>query len=110
MGQFIHSREWRVIICKKCQYAVLPSEIDTHFQKSPIHALSKRDRVYIGNQVAKINGLIRNEEQLKSEFVFPPSTILPIAALKEPKPDGLRCMFTVGIEQCKYISCSIQRM
>src|SRR5258706_3620353 len=110
MDQFIHLREWRVIVCKKCQYAVLPSEIDTHFQKSPIHALSKKDRIYIASQVAKISCLIRNEEQLKSEFVFPPPTILPIAALQEPKTDGLQCTFTVGEEQCRYISCSVRKM
>ena len=110
MNQFVHLVEWQVIVCKKCQYAVLPSEIDTHFQKSPIHGLSKKDRRYIASQVAKINRLIRDEEQLKSEFVFPPSIILPIAALQEPKTNGLRCTFTAGKEPCRYISCSIQKI
>src|SRR5258706_2506639 len=110
MDQFIHLRQWRVIVCKKCQYAVLPSEIDTHFQKSPIHALSKKDRVYIANQVAKINRLICDEEQLKSEFVFPPPNNPPIAALKEPMTDGLRCKFVVMGKQCPYVHRQAQEI
>jgi len=110
MDQFIHLQQWLVIVCKKCQYTVLPSEIDIHFQKSPIYGLSKKDRRYIASQVAKINRLIRDEEQLKSKFVFPLSIILPIAVLQEPKTNRLRCIFTAGKELYRYISCSIQKI
>jgi len=57
MDQFIHLPTFQVIICKKCAYAVLPSEIDTHFSKKPEHALEKADRQIVINKVAKVDGV-----------------------------------------------------
>jgi hypothetical protein len=58
MEQFAYLPEFRVIIYRKCQYAVLPSEINTYFQKSPVHGLSKQGRQYIIQKVARIRSLI----------------------------------------------------
>lgn len=44
MDQFIHLPGFRVIICKKCQYVVLPSEVDAHFANEPVHGLSRKGR------------------------------------------------------------------
>ncbi|KAH8749813.1 hypothetical protein BGZ57DRAFT_1010455 [Hyaloscypha finlandica] len=57
MDQFIHLPEFRVIICKKCKYAVLPSQIDSHFTPQRPHGFVK--------EVAKVDGLILTEEALK---------------------------------------------
>jgi hypothetical protein len=105
MDQFIHLPEFRVIICKKCQYAVLPSEINTHFQKTPVHSLDHPSRQRIVQQVAMVHGLIRDEEQLKQEgFSFPPSTSPAIPELREPKRDGLRCKYnSEDRKQCPYV-------
>lgn len=112
MDQFIHLPEFRVIICKKCQYAVLPSEIDTHFQKTPIHSLNHPSRQRIVQQVAMIHGLIQDEKQLKQEwFSFPPSTSPAIPELGEPKRDGLRCKYnSEDGKQCPYVVRYPQKM
>lgn len=111
MEYFIHLPEFQVIICKECQYAVLPSHIEAHFIAKPQHGLGKRERQTIADEVAKIDGLIGNEETLQhSMFPFPPRTSRPIAALAEPRRNGIRCTIQVEGEACQYICCSIQKM
>jgi hypothetical protein len=91
MEHFIHLPEFRVIICKKCQYAVLPSHIDTHFAAKP-HKLDKKERQRVAEEVLEINGLIGNEETLRrSEFEFPLATSTPITALGKLEEKGLQC-------------------
>ena len=104
MDHLIHLPEFQLIVCKKCQYAVLPSHIDTHFATKP-HKLGSKERQRIARAVAEINRLIENEEALQqSEFTFPPTTSPPIAALGKPEENGLQC--TV----CQYICCNIKGM
>ena len=108
MDEFVYLPDFQVIICKKCQYAVLPSEIDSHFigQK---HQFPKKARDRIMQEVAKVRGLIQDEEELaKCEFPFPPPTSKPIAALGPPETDGLRCTKDVGGQQCPYV-CRTER-
>ena len=104
MNQFIHLPEFRVIVCKKCQYAVLPNEIDTHFTKSPVHDLSKASRQSIKEKVARVEGLIKNKEMLAEGFVYPPPTAPAIPMLGTPKTDGLRCTFESNGERCRYVN------
>lgn len=64
MDQFIHLPEFRVIICKKYQYAILPSEIDAYFAKELVYGLSRDSRKYIFSQVRKIDDLIKDRSTL----------------------------------------------
>lgn len=109
MEYFIHLPEYRVIVCRKHQYAVLPSNIDRHFQKK--HGLEPAERRRISEQVAKINGLITNEFVLQqTPFPFPPATSNPVDGLAPPRIDGLRCAFQVDGSRCEYIGFSRQSM
>ena len=110
MEYFTHLPEFQVIICKECQYAVLPSHIESHFIAKPQHGLGKRERQRIANEVAKIDGLISNEDALRGEFQFPQATSKAIAALAKPKRNGIRCTIEVEGEVCPYVCCSIQQM
>ena len=111
MEYFTHLPNFQVIVCKECQYAVLPSHIDTHFAAKPQHGLGKKERQRIANAAAEINRLIGNEETLRRcEFPFPPSTSKPIPALAKPRTDGIRCTFDIASKPCFYICCSIQKM
>jgi hypothetical protein len=103
MDRFIYLPEYRVIICKECKYAVLPSHIDAHFTQED-HKLEKDERRRIAEEVASVDGLISNEEVLRrGEFPFPPATSRPIKELAAPKKDGLCCMFEVAGKTCNYI-------
>ena len=109
MDQFVHLPEFQVIICKKCKYAILPSEIDAHFTAKKAHGFGKKTRDRIIQEVAKVSGLIQNEEELgKCEFQFPPPTSKPIAVLARPETDGLRCTKEVNSERCSYV-CRTER-
>lgn len=106
MEQFAHLPEFRVIICQKCQHAVLPSEIDTYFQKTPVHGLSKKSREYIIRRVQMISGLIQSQEQLQQDgFVFPLPSSPAIPELGEPRRDGIACNFT---EPCLFVNRRVQ--
>jgi len=117
----IHLPDFRVVVCKKCQYAILPSQIDAHFKprkstrsKKPakqLHGVGKDLCERIKRDVAKVEGLIPNPEALKEcEFSFPPSTAGPISALGDPEKNGLRCTAKVEGQECGYICCSLQFM
>lgn len=112
MDQFIHLPEWRIMICKKCQYAVLPSEINTHFQKTPVHSLDHPSRMRISQAVALVQGLIQNETQLEHEgFQFPSPESPAISELAEPKRDGLRCTYSNDEgKRCEYVVRYPQKM
>jgi hypothetical protein len=62
MEYFIHLPEFQVIICKNCQYAVLPSQIDAHFAAKRQHGLDRKEWQRIANEIAEIDGLIGNED------------------------------------------------
>jgi hypothetical protein len=64
MDRFIHLPNFRVIVCKECKYAVLPSHINMHFAGKP-HKLEVDERRKIADEVAEVNGLITNEEVLR---------------------------------------------
>ena len=112
MDQFIHLPEFRVIICRKCKYAVLPTQIDAHFTAQRPHGFKKQERERIIRKVAEIDGLILHEEALKQcEFPFTVDTSEPIPALGVPKTNGKRC--TYGVERgevCPYVCSSRQQI
>jgi len=104
MDHFIHLPEFRIIVCKKCQYAILPSHIDAHFAAKP-HKLGPKERQNIAVEVAEINELIGDEETLRrSEITFPLATSAPIVALGKPLENGLQCTL------CQHICCTERGM
>jgi hypothetical protein len=88
MDHFIHLLEFRIIICKKCKYAVLPSYIDAHFA-TKLHKLCLKEQQSIAVKVVEIDGLISNKDTLKTcEFTFPLATSTPILGLAILKANG----------------------
>jgi hypothetical protein len=71
-----------VIIYKKCQYAVLPSEINAYFAAKKAYGFRKKARDRIIQEVTKVSKLIQNKKELrKCEFLFPLPTFKPITVL-----------------------------
>jgi uncharacterized protein (DUF2225 family) len=64
MEHIIHVLEYRVVVCKKCQYAVLPSELESHFQPREPHGLTKEAREAVAERVGQIEGLIQDRKAL----------------------------------------------
>ena len=112
MDEFIHLPRFPAVICKKCMYGVLPSEIESHFAAKRPHGLEKEDRQSIAARIARIEGLIPDREALTCcEFPFPPDTSEPIAALGEPRTNGFRCTLQVeGGASCRFVCGSIRNI
>ena len=110
MDRFIHLPEFRVIICKECEYVVLPSHINTYFVGEP-YKLEVSERRKITEEVAEVNRLITNEEVLRqTDFPFPVPTSKPIEGLAAPKRGMLQCMFEDIRGVCRYICKTTGRM
>jgi len=100
MEHFIHLPEYRVV-CKSCEYAVLPSHIDAHLAD---------ERRVICQQIWKLEPLIRTDREL-SLFQLPVIPIRAIPQLAKPKEDGLKCMLqTAEGAACSYICCTVRRI
>lgn len=112
MEYFTHLPEFQVVVCKACQYAVLPSHINAHLAAKPQHGLEKKERQRIVEKVAKIKGLINDIEALgRCEFPFPPPTSNPISALAPPKKDYIKCTFVVASKgPCSYVCFEVKHM
>ena len=104
MEHLIYLLAFRIVVCRECRYAVLPSHIDSHFATKP-YKLSKKERQKIEEEVSEIDGLIGNEETLRrSNFTFPPPMSMPITALGKPEENALQC------RDCQHICCTIRGM
>jgi len=99
MEYFIHLRDYNVIVCRKCRYAVLPSRLDTHLA-SPKHRVEARRRAEIGQEVGTWTGLLRNEADLERFHV--PRDSPPAFEALETHQNGRRC------RTCPYIACTNQ--
>src|ERR1700761_705510 len=111
MDHIIHLPEFRVVVCKECKYAVLPSEIDSHFQRQRPHKFTKEARQKITTAVEQIHGLIQRQEEIAREFQFPIDTAKPITVLAAPRTNGFRCTFTIeGGKTCPWVSANRKRI
>ena len=106
MDRFIYLPEFRVVVCKRCRYAILPSKINTHFAGKP-HQLDVAERRRIVDEVSKVPDLITSEEDLQGEFPFPAPSQRPVEGLAMPKRDGLQCTIEVDGCVCGYICTKI---
>lgn len=91
---FIYLREYGLLICKGCKYAVWPAEVESHLGGSH-HRVKKEIRQIIATEINQWEGLIQTETQLR----IPSDVIIPISEL--PIYDGLMC--TVDPEACKSV-------
>jgi superfamily II DNA helicase RecQ len=111
MEPIIHLPEFQVVVCRECKYAVLPSEIDSHFKGQRPHSFTKEARQRIVQKVGQFKGLIPNKVELEqSEFPFPVDTSKPVGVLGLPKSNGLRCTHTASGKECPHIYSSAQKM
>jgi hypothetical protein len=101
---------------KKCQYTVLPSQINTHFMpkkptrsKKPVKKHYRIDKALcerIKKNIAQINSLILNLEVLKQcEFLFLLLTAILISVLGQPEPNRMWCIAQIKEGECGYICC-----
>jgi Orsellinic acid/F9775 biosynthesis cluster protein D len=98
MEPFIKLPSYPFIVCRECQYAVLPSQIDSHLKNKKKHGWEKERRDRVIAEVGRVHGLILTERQLEA-YEFPPGPVRAIPELKSPRNDGSKC------KSCPYVIC-----
>ena len=97
MYSFIYLSAYRVVICKECKYGVVTEEIYTYLTNKNHPDVSINERRRITNEICRIPGIIKTEQQLK-EFRFPKASSLAILELKVSRVDRIKYRL------CLYIS------
>ena len=82
---FSYFREFGVIVCQKCQYAVVPSQIKSHLNRHHLN-INSRIRKQINSIVIKLEDIAHMKEDVR----YPIDQIKPIVGLPIFS-DGLRC-------------------
>jgi hypothetical protein len=98
---FIKIDQFSVIICRQCQHAVWPSEVEQHLKGK--HHLSKKDAQHIQTAIQQWDGL----EYIPTPLELPTTIDDPIPEIKLHH-DGLLCQREPS--QCYYITRSIKVM
>lgn len=62
MEPFVHLPEYQLVICKRCQHAVLAGQIERHLQIK--HKFTKESREGVIKSIREINGLISTKDEL----------------------------------------------
>jgi hypothetical protein len=91
---FYYLAEYQVAVCKECQYAVWPDQIEGHLQEQ--HKIKRKDASKVGIEVRSWAGVI----QYPSEFVAPSQVVAPHPQLPV-YTDGLLCYLNPS--QCQRI-------
>src|SRR5579862_514407 len=97
MNPFHYYAEYRVLICKSCQYAVQPNHIAAHLRADQ-HKLSRQQSHEIASQYTDTNLADPSKESIVPNSIIAPLDDLPIYR------DGLAC------QHCSYICRSINVM
>jgi hypothetical protein len=93
---FIHHREFQVIICKRCQFAVNPASVKSHIQN--------RHRTVTKEQCARVIAFIDGLSQVAQspgQVRYPDASSSPIPGTPI-YANGLRCVFEIEGKECNY--------
>jgi superfamily II DNA helicase RecQ len=99
---FHHIGEWQVVICKTCQYAVWPTQIEGHL-KNRQHRVSRKQAITISEEVQQWPGVVR----FPSEFEVPAFVEVPVDGVTVWS-DGSKCELDDG--ECTYVCRRIDSM
>jgi hypothetical protein len=68
---FNHLADYQVAICKQCQYAVWPDQIEGHLQEQ--HKIKRKETSEVGLDIRSWAGVMQHP----SEFVAPSEIVAP---------------------------------
>jgi hypothetical protein len=98
---FNHLPEYQVAVCKECQYAVWPDQIEGHLQAQ--HKIKRKEASKVGLEVRSWAGVMQYpSELLAPSQIMAPHPQLPVYA------DGLLCQLEPS--QCQRVLRSVKSM
>ncbi|KAK1957242.1 hypothetical protein LY78DRAFT_621047, partial [Colletotrichum sublineola] len=89
MEPFVFHPQYSIVICAKCQFAVVGSEVATHL-RSHHPSIPTTQRLGITETIRSTAGVIQTQAELAT-FRYPEPTTEPIPHIAAPQPDGIRC-------------------
>ena len=99
---FVYLSEYRVVVCTECEYGLSAGGVRAHLAGQHPDILDE-ERGSIAEEISRIPGIIRDEQELES-FQFPGPATTAIPELAAPKTDGLGC------KACWYVSRQQQKI
>ncbi|KAK0335650.1 hypothetical protein LTR94_011905 [Friedmanniomyces endolithicus] len=95
--------ECKVVICKHCRYAIIPSNIRNHI-KTQHTSVTRRQRQEIVERVTCMD-----VAQVHTDVQRPDADSEPVSELPMFR-DGLRCQNTIGDQLCEYVCRDVSGM
>lgn len=94
---FTHLPEYGVVVCTRCQYAVVPAQIPGHI-KTKHRSISAQQRQSIAEAVATLSNIAQAAEEVQYPSATSPAVVgLPVYR------DRLRCIKETAYGTCNYI-------
>ena len=94
---FEHFPQYRIIVCRRCQYAVAPAHVIRHIQDQH-KSISKVQSREIANTATTLHDVAASpEEVVYPDVDCPPVSRLPVYA------NGLRCTARIAGSECGYV-------
>src|SRR5256885_308184 len=88
MEYFMHLPQYRMMACKECRYAVLPSQVDRHLASAK-HRIPAAHRRAIHDEIQAWPRLFQTEADLEQFHV--PASVRPHLEQLELYSDGRKC-------------------
>ena len=94
---FEHFPQYRIIVCRRCQYAVAPAHVIRHIQDQH-KSISKVQSREIANTATTLHDVAASlEEVVYPDVDCPPVSRLPVYA------NGLRCTARIAGSEYRYV-------
>ena len=101
---FQHMPDYKIVVCKQCQFAIVPTQVKGHIQTQhpQINPQERRDIV------VKVHAL-SNVARTAEDVVYPDRDHPPVKGLPVFR-DGFQCQFPRGNSICMYICRKLDGM
>ena len=100
---FQHLLDIKVIICKRCQYAIVPAQVNGHIQRQH-PSITTDERQSIVQAVTALSNIATTPESIKRLHKEDIIKELPVFQ------DGIYCMYTTASEVCNYVCRDLRGM
>ena len=95
---FQHIPRHGITVCKKCKYAIVPAQVNSHVQSQHPTTISKEERQRMVRSIAALSGIAKTPQEVR----LPRQGQKPIKGLPILH-DGFRCTHQTPSSPCNYI-------
>jgi hypothetical protein len=104
LNVFVYLAEYRVAVCRLCEYAVLAKEVRSHLSNAQHrYSLTIGERRQIELMVQEFPGVLQTQDDLVN-FKLPGPNTPALPFIAHPKDDGLQC------QTCGFVTRSIHNI